>query len=59
MNGVLITDYILLMLLFSWPPVHEVCPNYEVVMFQPQTGTPLDLGSVANFYVAMLLSPVP
>ena len=23
-----------------WPPVHEVCTNHEVVMFQPRTETP-------------------
>ena len=28
-------------------------------MFQLRTGTPLDLGSVANFYVAILLIPAP
>ena len=33
-----------------WPPVCDVCPNYEVVDFQPQTLTTLDLGSVAYFY---------
>ena len=25
-----------------------VCPNYEVVEFQPQTVTPLELGSINN-----------
>ena len=44
----------LLLLFFSWPLVHEVCPNYEVVVFQPRTGTPLDLGSVSNCYVYIL-----
>ena len=29
------------------PPVREVCPNYEVVVFQPQIVTPLHLRSVA------------
>ena len=47
------------LLLFSWPPVREVCPNYEVVMLQPRTGTPADLGSVADCYVAILLIPAP
>ena len=47
------------MLFFYWPPVREVCPNYEVVMFQPRTGTPPDLGSVANCYVAIILIPAP
>ena len=46
----------LLLLLFAWPPVHEVCPNYEVAMFQPWTGTSLDLVSIDNYYVAMILS---
>ena len=46
-------------LLFSWPLVHEVCTDYEVVIFQPQTWTSMDLGSVANCYVAILLSPDP
>ena len=30
-----------------WPPVREVCPNYDAVMFQPRTVTPPQLGSVA------------
>ena len=40
-----------------WPPVCEVCPNYEVVEFQPRTFTTPYLGSVAYFYVAYLLKP--
>ena len=40
-----------------WPPVHEVCPNYEVVVFQPWKLTTLDLGSVAYCYIAYLLNP--
>ena len=48
-----------MVLLLSWPQVHEVCPNYEVVMLQPQKGTSLDLGYVANCYVALLLIPAP
>ena len=43
------------LLLFSWPPVDEVCTNYEVVMFLPWAGTPMELGSVANCYVDILL----
>ena len=35
-------------LLFSWPPVREVCLNYEVVMFQPCTGTPQYLLYITN-----------
>ena len=49
----------LLLLLFAWPPVHEVCPNYEVAMFQPWTGTSLDLVSIDNCYVAMILRTTP
>ena len=37
------------------PPVHEVCPNYDVVMFQPRTETPPHLGSVAS--VTNLIQP--
>ena len=48
-----------LLLFFSWPPVYEMCPNYEVVMFQPQTGTPTDLGSISIFYINILFSPAP
>ena len=47
------------LLLFLWPPFHEVHTNYEVVMFQPWTGIPLDLGSVANCYISILLIPAP
>ena len=43
------------LLLFSWPPVREVCPNYEMVILQPWTGNPPDLGSVANYNVYILL----
>ena len=39
-----------------WPPISEICPDYKVVMFQPQTLTTTDLGSVANFYIAYLLN---
>ena len=44
-------------LLFSWTLVREMYPNYDVAMFQPQTGTPPDLGSAANCYIAILLKP--
>ena len=30
----------LLLFLLSWPPVRGVCPNHEVVMFQPWTVNP-------------------
>ena len=33
---------------FTWPPVRAVCPNYEVVVFQPLTVTPPHLGSVTH-----------
>ena len=33
-----------------WPPSRPVCPNYEVVEFQPWTVTDPDLGSGANAY---------
>ena len=53
-------SWTMFLLLFPCPPIHEVCPNYEVVMYQPQTGTPLYLGSVANCYIDMILStPMP
>ena len=38
--------------LLSWPPVCGVCPNHEVVMFQPRTVTPPYLVSVVNSYLA-------
>ena len=47
---------LLFLLLFYWTLVCEMCPNYEVVMLQPQKRTPPDLGSIANCYVAILLS---
>ena len=33
----------LLLLLFFWPLVCAVCPNHEVLMLQPRTGTAPDL----------------
>ena len=45
------SDEKMLLLLFSCPPVREVFPNHEVVMFQPQTGTSPYLGYVAYCYV--------
>ena len=44
-------------LLFSWTLVREVFPKCEVVIFQPRKGTAQDLGSIANFYVAIILIP--
>ena len=35
-----------------WPPVVVVCPNHEVLVFQPCTVTTPDLGPVTYFYVA-------
>ena len=35
-----------MLLFFYWPLVRGVCPNDEVLIFNPRTGTPLDLGSV-------------
>ena len=40
-----------------WPPVREVCPNYEAVMFQPWTLTTPDLGYIVYCYIAYLLNP--
>ena len=45
----------LLLLLFYWPPVRDMCLNNEVAMFQPQTGIHTNQGYVANCYVAILL----
>ena len=42
------TITLLLLLLFVWPPARAVWPNYEVVMFQPWSGTVPGLGSVAS-----------
>ena len=42
---------------FTWPPVRAVCPNYEVVVFQPLTVTPPHLGSVAIVTVKLPLPP--
>ena len=36
---------------FYWPLVHGVCPNHEVVMFQPRTVNPPYLVSVVNCYI--------
>ena len=38
-----------LSILYFQPPDRVVCPNHEVVMFQPRTGTAPDLGSIDNF----------
>ena len=59
MNMLLSIDNIDLLLFFPCPPVREVCPNYEVVMFQSRIGTPLDLGSLDNFYVDILVITDP
>ena len=39
----------LLLLFCIWPPFRVVCPNHEVVVFQPWAGTAPYLGSVANY----------
>ena len=49
----------LLLLLCVWPPVRAVCPNHKVVVFQTQTETALELGSVAIFTTFILAPPVP
>ena len=40
-----------------WPPVHVLCQNHEVVVFQPQTVTAPYLGSVANITTILALLP--
>ena len=47
------------MLLCNWPPVREVCPNYELVVFQPQTMTPPHLGSVVIITKFASRPPIP
>ena len=47
----------LLLLLLSWSLVRELWPNCEMVMCQPWKGIPLDLGSINNCYVAILIIP--
>ena len=45
----------------NFPPVHEICPNYGVVMIQPQRVTIPDLGSVTivtNFIYSPPSPPV-
>ena len=48
--------FLLFLLLSTRPPVGEVRPNHEAVMFQPQTGTSLDLGSAAIVNLFSILS---
>ena len=47
---------VLLLLFLNYPPVREVCPNHEVFMLQPRTGTYADLGSVA---IVNLITSLP
>ena len=47
-----------MLLLFSWTPVHDVCPNYEVLMFQPWIRTRSDLGCFDNCCVAIIINPI-
>ena len=44
---------------FSRPPVCEVCPNYEVVVFQPCTVTPPHLGSCCLLLNFKTIPPAP
>ena len=44
-------------MLFCWPTARAVWPNYEVVLFQPWSGTDPSPGSVANF--TSYLNPDP
>ena len=46
-----------LMLLCFWPPVRDLCPNYEVVIFQPRTVTPPHIGSRLLFLHSNLALP--
>ena len=43
---------VVVFVLLSWLPVCGLCPNHEVVIFQPRTVTPPYLASVVNCYVA-------
>ena len=47
-----------MLLLLIWPSAHDLCPNNEVMMFQPWTGTSTDVGSVAIVNL-LLVSPTP
>ena len=47
-----------MLLLLNSPPVCEVCPNNEVVMFKPRTGTSPDLGSITITNL-LLVYPAP
>ena len=53
------TKHNLLLFLLFCPPLRGACLNYEVLTLQPHTETSLYLGFVANYYVAMILSPTP
>ena len=52
--------YYVMLLLFTWTSVRGVCLIYEMVMFQPQTVTPLYLGFIVTCYVSYstLLNPL-
>ena len=47
-----------MLLVLNRPPVCEVCPNNEVVMFKPRTGTSPDLGSITITNL-LLVYPAP
>ena len=45
-----------MLMLFSWPLARSVRPNYDVVMFQPRSGTAPSLGSFVD--VMSYINPV-
>ena len=45
--------------LLFWSPVHAVCPNHEILLFQSWTGTPVDLGSVVIITTFIIVSSRP
>ena len=49
--------YSLCVCVCTWPPVREVCPKYELVVFQPWTVTPLHLVSIAVVKLKLYLPP--
>ena len=52
------TRCVLLLLLLTLPPVREVCPNHELVMFQPWTENSLYVGSF-DILTLFIVSPSP
>ena len=49
--------FLLLLLLFLWLPFREVCPNNEVLMFQPWKVTSLDLVNFSYYCALYFLVP--